>query len=789
MSETDPLGWLSDEVGEGSEGDDWLGINDGLDEDLKDRFAVEVMLRELTNKIHTCSLDDIFLGLSGDLQGLFAAERVSIYGVDRIRREIFTKVRSGEETQEIRVPLNSRSLAGFVASSLKTLRVTDAYDDGELKAIDEGLSFDVSWDQQSGFRTREVLAVPVLGQRRRIEGVIQLVNNKHGRGFSTRQEKALLEVAETLSIAFNNQRQLRIRRSPYDGLFAQDLVNEEMIDQATAEARKEGDSIEQLLVTRFKVPKAAVLASLSEYYGVPPVELSERRAVDEGLLERFTVDFLKHHHCAPLGVEDGKVLLAMDNPKDIVLRDALRQRFDKPVAIRVAVREDIIDYLDVLYPKVVEGSGRASKDKLSALLKDMDFDDAMPEAEEVEEGPEVKENSSGIMQVANQIIENAYRMGVSDIHVEPYVDGDIVVRYRIDGVCQEFSRIPKKYARALSSRLKIMSGLDIAERRLPQDGKIKFKKYGPLDIELRVATLPTVGGMEDCVMRILAASKPMPLDAMGFTKENFEGFRDAISQPYGLVLVVGPTGSGKTTTLHSGLGYINKPETKIWTAEDPVEITQEGLRQVQMHPKIGLDFARALRAFLRADPDVIMIGEMRDQETAEAGVEASLTGHLVFSTLHTNSAPETVTRLLDMGLDPYSFGDSLLGVLAQRLMRRLCKECKQPVEPEPGELDALRQEFDNDPAWERLGLAEGVALHRAVGCDVCGGSGYKGRMGIHEFMAGSDGIRSIVYRHGKVAEIREQALTEGMTTLKQDGIRKVLAGHTDVKEVRRVCIQ
>ncbi len=336
-----------------------------------------------------------------------------------------------------------------------------------------------------------------------------------------------------------------------------------------------------------------------------------------------------------------------------------------------------------------------------------------------------------------------------------------------------------------------MSDLDIAERRRPQDGKISFKKYGGKDIELRVATVPTQGGNEDVVMRILAAGEPIPLDKMGFSEHNYDSFVSAITKPYGLIFVCGPTGSGKTTTLHSALSYINKVETKIWTAEDPVEITQKGLRQVQVKPKIGFDFATAMRSFLRADPDVIMVGEMRDHETTQMGIEASLTGHLVFSTLHTNSAPESITRLLDMGMDPFNFADALLAIMAQRLVRTLCKNCKKPVNPTKSEYDELVREYDAELFQKNLHIpyTSDLTLYKPEGCDVCNNTGYRGRMGIHELLMGTDRIKEMIQTRCTMAEIRDQAIIEGMTTLKQDGIEKIFAGHADLIEVRKVCIK
>lgn len=382
----------------------------------------------------------------------------------------------------------------------------------------------------------------------------------------------------------------------------------------------------------------------------------------------------------------------------------------------------------------------------------------------------------------NRIITEADRLGASDIHVEPGKDqAPGVERIRVDGVCRELLKVPKEHTSALIARIKVISRLNIAERRLPQDGKCKLRVRGK-KLELRVATVPTVN-RESAVLRLLAAGSAMPLEKLNLSPPNYKKIVELSAHPHGLLLVVGPTGTGKTTTLHGVLGFINTPDRKIWTAEDPVEITQPGLQQVQVLPKINFTFATTMRAFLRADPDVILIGEMRDHETAAIGIEASLTGHLVLSTLHINSAPETITRLLDLGLDPVNFSDALLGVLAQRLMRTLCKSSKEAYRPSKQELDHLIDNYVRD-IFPELGVdLETVKLNRPVGCDECGGTGYKGRTGIHELLVGTHEQRSLIYNKADMDTLRAQTLRDGMRTLKQDGINKVFMGLSDYKHL------
>jgi len=474
----------------------------------------------------------------------------------------------------------------------------------------------------------------------------------------------------------------------------------------------------------------------------------------------------------------------MDDPNNIIKKDTIETLLKtKRIIYDVALEEDIIKYINLFY------NTPEDEHSFTEILGRMEGDDSAQEDEESDEV--VTESDSVIMQLVNKIINDAYNRRASDIHVEPNVDRkNVEIRFRIDGDCGLYQTVPFSYRAALISRIKIMSNLDITIKRLPQDGKIKFRRSTGEEIELRVATIPTQGGVEDVVMRILAKGETMPLEDMVLSPRNYNELTNIISKPYGMILCVGPTGSGKTTTLHAALHHINRPDRKIWTAEDPVEITQYGLRQVQVHPKIGFDFAAAMRAFLRADPDIIMVGEMRDYETAKTGVEASLTGHLVFSTLHTNSAPETIVRLLDMGIDPLNFADALLGILAQRLVRTLCKKCKEQYHPTREEYDEIAYSY-NKEEFDKLNIPynDDFKLYQPKGCDFCNNTGYRGRMSIHELLIGTEDIKRMVQKHETVEVLRDKAKSEGMTTLLQDGILKAIKGFTDFKQVRRVCIK
>jgi len=749
--------------------------------------ALRSRMVDLVNKIHAApSVRDILVGLRDEVQSLFDAERLTIFALDTQNQQLYSIAGVGGQLKEIRVPKNFSSIAGFTALARKSINIADAYDADELQKIHAKLTFDQRWDKQSNFRTKQVLAVPITFEKFLL-GVVQVVNRKQGDRFAPQEVAALEEVAKTLGIAFYNQRRAARTSKPtkYGLLIDRGAISEQDLEGVASESRMKGSSVEKVLMDKHGIAKDDVLESLSQFYGVPSFSFTGTESVPADLRERLNPDFLKKTHWAPVEKKGPTVTVAVNDPHDLMKVDAIKATNLAPrVEFQVAITEDILELLENSF-----GSGR--KDEFDEMLGELEGGDELVAVEDVEEEDGMDEQDSAVVKLANQIIRDAYRQGVSDIHIEPYGEKeDTIIRFRLDGQCSVYKKVPPQFRNALVSRFKIMARLDIAERRRPQDGKIRFRSKSG-QIELRVATLPTTGGNEDVVMRILAASEPIPVDKMGFSERNLREWKILLRKPYGICLVVGPTGSGKTTTLHSGLGFINEPVRKIWTAEDPVEITQRGLRQVQVQTKIGFTFAAAMRSFLRADPDVIMVGEMRDRETAQTGIEASLTGHLVFSTLHTNSAAETITRLLDMDIDPFSFADALLGILAQRLVRTLCKECKEQYHPDQREFDDLVEGYGGKELFAKTGIAytPELMLSRPKGCPKCVDSGFRGRMGIHELLVTSDGIKELVQAKAAISKIHALAIEEGLETLMQDGVVKVLNGLTTIKQIRMVCMR
>jgi len=565
-------------------------------------------------------------------------------------------------------------------------------------------------------------------------------------------------------------RQLRRRLRLGEVLVGEGLTSEAEIHVALSQQKKQkGKRLGEVLVELGMVEESAIARVLANRLGLPFIDLDSTDIESDALAE-IPARVIREQQVFPIRADIETLTVAMGDPLSSEAIDAVRFTCKKRVVEVVATPTQLKTYIaDRL-------STQESSEDFETYLRSLGGSGADGDAEDDDD----------VIKLVNRFIVDAVRDRASDIHIEPYGEKqDLTVRFRVDGQLRNYRRIPSEYRERIVARMKIMARLNIAERRLPQDGKIRFK-LGEREIELRMVTLPTAGENEDVVLRILAGFGALPLSEMGLSPENLQAVEALVRRPYGLMLAVGPTGSGKTTTLHSMLAQINDVKKKIWTVEDPVEITQPGLRQLQVQPQIGLTFASAMRSFLRADPDVIMVGEMRDEETAHMGIEASLTGHMVLSTLHTNTAPETVTRLIDMGMEPFSFSDALLGILSQRLARQLCGKCKVQYDATPDETDEFSRYIGAD-AVERATTGGVFKLWRADGCVECEKTGYRGRLALHELLVNNDEIRAAIQRKATTGEIRDLAQQAGMQTLLQDGVAKCLQGHTDLKQVLAVC--
>jgi len=687
---------------------------------------------------------------------------------------------------ETRIPLSTHTIPGIVALAQKPLAIKDVHNAEALTKIHHNLKYDASFEKGAGLKIKSMLAAPIKPGAVTL-GVIQVFNKKGGGVFSKQDVKIATGIGEAIGEKF--QVELKATKAPYEHLIQTGRLTAMELDKYERSAKKTGVSVPGVLMKSAGISIEEIGISLERFYLTPFMAFDTYVRIPGELVENIKNSYMISNCWVPVSGDRDKAFVLIDDPTDVHRVMEVESLLGaKHLTFMVGIPEDIVRFIE-RSPRSEPGEKRGP----AVILEDDTPVDEKNGAGIMTIGKQATGKKGGddigkdVIQLVDKIIALGVKSGASDIHLQTAKgDSDSIVRFRIDGACRQAMKIPSDKARSVAARIKIMAKLDIAERRKPQDGKC-YCTSDNKPLELRVATVPTVNG-ENVVLRILTTSKPLPVAKLNMSNRNMKETINIVSHPHGIFLVVGPTGSGKTTTLHAVLGHINTPERVIWTAEDPVEITQEGLNQVQMHTKIGLDFASALRSFLRADPDVIMIGEMRDNETAQIGVEASLTGHLVMSTLHTNSAADTIIRLLDFGIDSINFSDALLGILAQRLVRTLCPKCKKSYDANQEEYQLLRKYY-GDNHFDELGVKnDGLKLYVSSGCEECGGTGYKGRTGLHELLVATPEIKDMIYKKAGVSQIHDLAVSQGMRTIMQDGIVKVLKGQTDITQVRKVAV-
>lgn len=747
--------------------------------------------------LHASAFEQAWKRLAVEVPQVFGCEQVRLYRKHPSKSQVMSRVGGKDGKQEvITLSFATSSIAGYTALVripilLKSLKRSD------FTLIHPDLRFDSRYDAATNVVTRNIISLP-LAHGDAFLGVLQLVNKKEGT--FQREDEAVARLLADL-LARKMHEELQIPKGPFDALVHGGFLDADALEAAKAAAHQRGLPVSVVLRRDYGIAPLEIGASLERYYQVPFVAF-EGKFFGDNALQGMNRAYLKKNFWVPLQRDEKRCVVLVHNPADLNLMEDIRHALGATsYEFRVGLPEEILAFLgdfSLLPEAAATATAYADAESSPADAKTVavGFAEFLEAAEAgggsvsvTQVGPAEEDISAESRQQAvsfvNKMIIHAHTIGASDIHIEPNKPGAPgVVRMRVDGACVKVLGVPESLLPSVVSRIKIISGLNIAERRLPQDGKARVRFKGK-EIEMRVATLPTVYG-ESVVLRMLAAGQALPFEKLNLSANNVRGIEAIMKKPHGIFLVVGPTGSGKTTTLHAILGRINTPDKKIWTVEDPVEITQPGLQQVQVDSSIGLSFARIMRAFLRADPDVILVGEMRDLETAQIGVEASLTGHFVFSTLHTNSAPETVTRLLDMGIEPLNFSEALQGVLAQRLVRTLCSACKAPYTPSDEEWDFLVGQYGEE-FFPELGVdRQAVQLYRPVGCPCCEHTGYKGRTGIHELLIPTAEIRKAIVHRAPADEIRQMALASGMRTLFQDGISKIFRGDVDILQLQKV---
>ena len=740
---------------------------------------------------------------------VFQVEMAAIFLVDIRKQELVSWILlPGDSLEKIVTPIGTNSIVGYVALKKQPVNIRNPYDFRELRRVDSELNFSDSYDEKVNIRSKQILAIPIV-HNNTLMGVFELINKRNDTDFTYEDQNKVNEFSGVLAAAFFTHSIFGKQTPPkYESLLAQKLLSRKELEDGLAKATELGEDPETVLMNNFQIPRLKMGKLLAHFYSTTFVDLEKVDNLPKKLIQRINIDYFVKEELVPLSLNDGKLIVAVKNIEDQTLASTIREQVPgvNQVELVFAFQGDIRSFWKRTESRYFSSSNSVSEERLP--LFDTSLFDLLEENKPQEKGKEKRvtivergvkpekcaENNDDIneppvVQLVNEIIEGGYSSQASDIHIEPYgLEENGEVRYRIDGVCSNALKIPQQYVRQVIDRIKSLAALKRAERTRPQDGKIKFATSEGKEIQLRVATIPTINSNEDIVLRILPASKPLPLLDNLMPSRLLAPFKEIIEQEQGIILVVGPNASGKTTTLHSVLNHLNTAGKKIWTAEYPLEIQQYRIRQVQVDPLMNYSFADALRVFLRADPDVIMIGEMQDLQTALIAIDAALNGHLLLSSLPANSAAEGIIHCLNMGLDPLHLAAALNGVLAQRLVCTLCEHCKEPYHPEKAEYDRLFESYGIS-FFDHINVmySDDLVFHRANGCHICNDSGYRGITGLYELLVVNPIIRKLIMKRAPLSEIIEEAMINDMTLLLQEGIQLIFKGTIDSKELMSVC--
>lgn len=743
-------------------------------------------IQKIGNKIYSAdNLDSILIDLREEITAFFKSERITIYIVDGVRKELVSRVKTGEEISEIRIPISNESIAGYSVKKQRLLNIKDAYDSEELKKFDPELKFDKSWDKKTGFKTRQILSIPIIFDKHLL-GALELLNRNDKKPYSTADEWAAGELAWIIAIALQNQKKIVIKSKtteshmPFNYLVRRHLLSERDLDQAVFDARRSNENIESYLINVLRIPADEVRASLSNYYKVPSASFSPGLAVAPDLLADLDTEKLKQDFWVPLRKEEGIIVIATNNPYNTRIFEEIEAHFQKtPTKFMVTLKQDVIDFIDYLIKKKSRKETPHTIDEIIGLLDHEPNEKGQPD-----------EKMMAVEMLVNKLIVDANGSGATDIHIEPYPGKqNTMVRIRVNGTCSLYRAIPYNYRRDLVDRIKSMAGMDSKNIRQPQHGMIDFNEFAQKDIKLKVSCIPVRGHVESISMHFMASDSIPPLDELLITGDNYSKLMAAIARYSGLIMVTGPKCCGKTTTIHSLLRYLNRTGVKIWTAEEPVEISQRGLSQVEVRHERGFDYKDALPSILMADPDIIMIGDLSGKTTFDIAVDAALKGHLVIAGYEAAGAMDALVRMIGASIDSFSLSHSLSCVLSQQLGRRLCKICRTGHVPQREEYDLLVNFFGRERFEKEVNIpwSEQISFNRPTGCKECGETGYDRLMAFHEILSVSPDLKRLICKKATIEELTELALAEGMLSIRQNGILKIFEGYTDFVEVQRVC--